>query len=171
MNETLDKLNKICGLARVTAKICIAFLIIGIFASIVMIGVVALYPDFLTDVFETGGTTVTNGLILATCVTAIFGGALGIVVLHYLDCLFTNIRDSNTPFTNKSVKYLETIARLLVIFTISVPAVSAIAAFAFSTDVVMEFSISALLVAGLVYVLSLIFKHGTSLQNESDAIL
>ena len=171
MNETLDKLNEICGLARIVAKICMALLVIGIVVSIIMIGLVALYPDFLTDIFEIGGTTITNGQILATSVTAIFGGALGIVILYYLDCLFTNIRDCNTPFTNKSVKYLETISILLVIFTTSVPAASAIAAYAFSTAVVMEFNIAALLVAALVYVLSLIFKHGTSLQKESDAIL
>ena len=172
MSETLNKLNKISEIAGLIAKICMVLLTLGIAAAVILICVVGLDPNFLTNLSESE-VTITNGQILTAGVTLFFGAVIGMVILYYLDRLFTNIHKNNTPFTDENVKSLKTIAILLVIFTIVVPAVSALTAYALDAgyDWTMQFNVISLFAAFIVYFLSLIFQHGTALQKESDETL
>jgi len=173
MSETLNRLNKISEIAGFIAKIGMVLLAIGIAVAIIMICVVGLNPDLLTDISEFTESTVTNNQVLMLCLTVIIGAAFGIVLLYYLDRFFANIHENNTPFTDENVKYLRTIAILLLIFTFVVPAISMLLAYALDagSDLIIQFNFVSLFAAFIVYFLSLIFKHGTALQKESDEML
>ncbi|MCL1810870.1 MAG: DUF2975 domain-containing protein [Methanomassiliicoccaceae archaeon] len=169
MSETLNRLNKISKYIGLGSKVLFVLLAIAIVFAFAVIVAVTLDPD-LVGLFE---PTVKNGQVLATCVTTICAGALGLIVLYYISRLFMNIYKNNTPFTDENVKTLEIIAIMAIVCAIAMPAASALSAYAFDAgyDQVIGFNAFTLFVAFLVYFLSLIFKYGAVLQKESDETL
>lgn len=171
MSETLNKLNKISWFVSILAKVCMVLLAIGIVALTAMAVVVSLSDALLAEISDFVGRTIVSGQVLGVFIAAILAAALGIVTLYYIDRFFSNIHKSNTPFSDESVRYMEIIAVLLLISTIAIPAISALLAYAFDSEVFMQFNLIPLFAAFIVYFMSLVFRYGASLQKESDETL
>jgi len=166
---------KISELAELLARIFMYLLVAVIILAVVLTVLVALNPDLIPFVAENveGAEVVTNGDFLAMSAACVTGGVIGVVTLYYVRSLFLKIHKSGTPFTDESAETLVLIAKLVVVGTIALPVITAVSSYAFGVwpNHAMDFNPFMLFVAFLLYFLSLIFKHGTALQRESDEML
>ncbi|AIZ56689.1 hypothetical protein Mpt1_c08100 [Candidatus Methanoplasma termitum] len=172
MSDTLDKLNKISWFVGIVVKILMALIVCAIVVVIALAIVAAVNIDFVLDNVS-GLTSGSQVAILAVCVIVIL--ILMFVILYYIDHFFMNIRKNNTPFNEASVKDLKILAILTLKLTIAQAVIGAVLAgtiFA-SQDLpsVIGFNPLSLFIAGVIYVLYLVFKYGVDLQKEADETL
>jgi hypothetical protein len=177
LSDALKKLNRISSFAGVIAKIIMAVLAIATVVAVIILIVTFTDPNLLTDPGRWGNITVTAPAtidqIRAAALAALVVIAFAEAIMYYVDRLFTNIRENNTPFTDENAKNLRIMAFLILAAVLVMAATGAILAYAFGTgsDIYIGANPFSLLVAFMVYVLSLIFSHGATLQKESDETL
>jgi len=172
LSETLNRLNRLSGYAGVASKIIMAILIIVIIGAVVAIAAVALDNSMIIE--EMAKEAVTKGDVQAAALNAIAAACAGLAIMYYVNRLFTNIHKNNALFTDDNVRDLRTIALLLVAAAIVITTVGVLTIVFLldTTDIVVGFNpLSMLLTAFIVYIVSLIFSHGTELQKQSDETL
>ena len=91
-------------------------------------------------------------------------------VFKYLDKLFVNICNSDTPFTNDNLEYLQKITKLIFITVIISFAGDLLSTMFFSSSMV-SFNLSTLVLVLVLYVITYIFEYACMLQNKSKAVM
>ena len=173
LSDTLNRLHKISGYAAVATKIIMVALVIVIISAAVMLAMVSA-GSFDLIIEELAEEEVTTKQIQAAALNAIAASAAVLVILYHIDRLFTNIHKRNALFTDDNVRDLRIIALLLAVAAVIITTVSVITIYFLldTTDIVVGFNpLTMLLAAFIVYIMSLIFSHGTELQRQSDETL
>ncbi|MCI8273072.1 MAG: helix-turn-helix domain-containing protein [Clostridia bacterium] len=121
----------------------------------------------LQDYFTKHSTTyyILTGEFIAICLLAFL--TIIFYILKYIEKLFVNIHNENTPFTMENIKYIRRIATLLIIAIIA-PTVlgilfQAIAQIDMNVDVELMDFILVLIIFSMAY----IFEYGYELQLDS----
>ena len=109
-------------------------------------------PVILTDKIDVGDASLFVPEFVKGNITAILQTAAILVILSFAKKFFKLLVDDGTPFRAEVVKNLRNMAIVLIVLG----AFSGLAVF---------------IAAGVVYVLSLVFDYGYTLQNESDTTL
>jgi len=172
MNEAMNKLSKISWFVGIIVKILMILIALAIAAVIILAIVAAVNIDL---VMENVSSITSSGqvVIMAVCAIAIL--LFMLLILYYIDHFFKDIREKNTPFTEGSVKDLKILAILTLLFVIAQTVIGAV--LVYSIDIpdgipmTIGFNPVSLFVAGIIYVLYLVFKYGVELQKESDETL
>jgi hypothetical protein len=147
---------------------CLIICIVG--ASIVLILTIA-DPDLLVRNIE---DLPTIAQLQALAVNATAMAFAGLLILYYINHLFTNIHKNNALFTDGNVRDLKIIAILIFVSAIVLTAVTVLTLFFIENteNIVVGFNPMIMLAtAFVVYIVSLIFGYGTELQRESDETL
>jgi Mn2+/Fe2+ NRAMP family transporter len=170
MNNALKRLNTFCRYGEVLALIAMVVLVLIIAATAIMMAVVGLDADILSQIDD---SAFTSGQLLAMGTIVIAAMIFALVILYYAYLLCKNIHLNNTPFRDENVKYLERISIFTVTCAIVVPIIGGIFVLAMDIDPtqMLTFNPLMLLFALPVYLASLVLKYGTTLQKESDETL
>ncbi|MDR0198245.1 MAG: DUF2975 domain-containing protein [Methanomassiliicoccaceae archaeon] len=177
MSDALNKLNRISRYGGLIAKVIMAILVIAIVALVILLAVTVADPELSFNPADWNNmiiaAPVTIGQIQAAALAAIATIAAILAIMYYIDRLFTSLHKNNTPFTDENVRNLRIIAILILAATIVLAIIGAALSYVFDTDAmtVIGFNPFTLLVALMVYILSLIFSYGVTLQRESDQTL
>ena len=181
MSESLDRLIRISRWGEVITKVLMIIMVIGIVAGTVALVYIAVNPDFIITAVSDGALILNVPIedidISAVAWALILGllvlGVLVTALLYFTGRLFGNIYDNKTPFTDDNARILMIMAILIVVCTIATPILD------FAVQNIIDatyyqsygFGVFPLFVALILYVLSLVFKHGAELQRESDHTL
>ena len=182
LSEDLSKLTKISKIGAIFARILMAVTIICTIVATVLLVVIYLNPDIITDIVNAAGGKINNipiedidikAVASVFAVSVMVLGPLGFTVLYFVNQMFTNIYRNNTPFTEDNARCLEIIAVLLVIYTIITAIFDGVMQWVIDIPFYQSYGvgISPLLVAVLLYFLALVFRHGAALQKQSDETL
>ncbi|MCL2712648.1 MAG: DUF2975 domain-containing protein [Methanomassiliicoccaceae archaeon] len=181
MSETLNRLTTISKYGGIGANVLMILMIIAAVAAVIALAAVAVNADLIIDLVERYGGVwdlpiskdrlAPVAAALIPCVIIIL--SLIIAILYFVARLLTNIHENNTPFTDENADTLVKIAILTLICTIVIPILD------FAIQRMIDsgyyqsygFGLFPLFVAGLLYLLSLVFKHGAELQKEADETL
>ena len=179
MSEALNKLTKVSRFVGSVTTVLMVALTVAMIVAVVAIIAVALNPDIVNSVIEYAGNTINIDDIDTTAAAAILLATvlvlmpLMIAIMYFVRRMFNNIHENNTPFTDDNAKCLVNIALLTVACTIAAPILDYALQTVIDTASYQAYSFSAfpLLVALLLYFLSLVFKYGAELQKESNETL
>ena len=176
----MNKLTNISRFAAFGAKILMVLAAIIMTISVILMVFAAVDPDLVTVAVTTAGINNVNlddidvrAVAVVTSVGILAMGLLGMAALYYTDRLFTNIYKNNTPFTSDNARCLEMLAILTVIFTVAMIIFDVSMLQVLDAEYYQSFGVGIfpLFLALLIYLLSLVFKHGATLQKESDETL
>lgn len=108
-----------------------------------------------------------------SCTNALLGGTVGAFLSYYCYSLFRNIKEKQTPFDKANSSYLTKIGITSLIQAFGVPLIMLIITSATKTSDIFSSKVSgvSLVFALFIFTLSLIFKYGSSLQEEADTTL
>ncbi len=169
MSETLNRLNKLSLYVGIVAKVLMA--LIGLLLIVMVITAIyfALDPDMVSELF----TDLSYGQVQSMAVTIIAICVGGFSILFFVNRLFVTIHKNHTPFLEENVRNLNIIAVLVVVMALAVPALEILLAYALKIESVLavNFNVTMLFMAFLVYLVSLVFRYGVILQKESDETL
>jgi hypothetical protein len=170
MSAALTRLNKISEIVGLIVKIIMILIVVAMVGVCLAAIAIAVFPDIQLDIAPEL-TVAVNAAVFATMVIVLL--VIIFAILYYIDRLFTGITKNNTPFTDDSVENLRMIAILMVVTAVAAPIMGGILVyfFDFSGATVFGFDPLILFVAFLIYIISLVFSHGTALQKESDVTL
>ena len=91
-----------------------------------------------------------------------------IIILDYVDKLFTNIKNNNTPFTLDNINYIKRISYLMIALIIIDPISSIL--FGLLTNIVNNstgFELISILEILIIFSMSYIFEYGYEIQKDS----
>ena len=181
MSESLNRLVKLSKWGAIIAKVLMILTVVCMIILTICLIYIAANADLVINAVA-DGTLIINipietidipaaATVIILCVLVM--GVIGVVLLYYTGRLFKNIYDNRTPFTDDNARSLIIMAVLIVICTIAAPI------FDFALQRIIDgvylqtlgFGAPPLFVALILYVLSLVFKHGAELQRESDHTL
>jgi hypothetical protein len=155
-----------------------AIVVVMMIGAVIILAVTVADPDFFMNLyvrFEIEDfSTVTNGQIQAAAVTLFATAAIILAIMHYIDNIFTNIHKNNTPFMGENVRSLKIVAVLVFAAAFVPTIISAVAKYFLEDDpniIVGSSPFVLLLMAFVIYGLSIVFSYGTALQKESDETL
>ena len=146
-----------------------AVLIAGIVAVTLLMAASFVDADLIMENMKPAAISV--GQLRALALIAAAACLFGLVIMYHINRIFMNIHRNNTPFTEDNVRDLRVIALLVLVVTIVLPIMSEASAYAAGEAAVIGFNPFTLLMAFIIYILSLIFSYGTELQRESDETL
>jgi hypothetical protein len=176
MSDALNKLNRISRFASVIAKIVMVITVIAIIAMTAVLVITAVHSGLLVnpDLWSAAEEApMTIGQIQAAALTGIVTATVILVIMYYIDRIFTETHKNNTPFLNENVRFLKIIA-ILVFVAAFVPVINATATYFLEngTGIVVGFNpLILLLMAFVIYGISIVFSYGVTLQKESDETL
>ncbi len=158
-----SRLQRICNIAKyvVLAGIVLCVLIL---AGVIGVLILMLSDPSLT--IENMGRNESFFLIFVTVVNQIISSLL----FYFLYNLTKSLGSENSPFISENVWLLKKMALLLLIGWIVVMAAGVILTIIWSLPIT-GINGDALLMAGIIYVISLVFEYGVRLQEESDSFV
>ena len=109
-------------------------------------------------------------LVVLTEVILVFFEASAVVaflVFKYLDKLFKNIHDGDTPFTMENVGYIKKMAYLMIGLIILPFVADLIASGAYNIDFAYTFDLTDILYIIIIFSMSYIFEYGYQIQLDS----
>lgn len=87
-------------------------------------------------------------------------------ILRYVDMLFVNISEKDTPFTEENSDYINKIAYLSLV-TVLISFVADIVSSLFFKDSMVSFNLSRVIYVLILYIIAYIFEYACILQKES----
>ena len=121
-------------------------------------------------IFEDNSNIKIIGYIEAGLVFLLTDIVIMIIILNYVEKLFNNIKNNNTPFTLENVKFIKNISYLMIALIIITP----ISGVVFNSlfDVVDEnspFELMSILEILIIFSMSYIFEYGYEMQKDSKS--
>ena len=121
-------------------------------------------------IFEDNSNIKIIGYIEAGLVFLLIDIVIMIIILNYVEKLFNNIKNNNTPFTLENVKFIKNISYLMIALIIITP----ISGVVFNSlfDVVDEnspFELMSILEILIIFSMSYIFEYGYEMQKDSKS--
>lgn len=162
----IKRLQKICRFGSYLIAILLIFLIL---AAIAVFIVAAFVPEIRDEVFNSGDASLNLLNEIVFFITVV----ITVVILTVVYQLMNAISKGRTPFTIQNVKYIKSIAVLLLILGVVVTILNL--TFSLTNTAGMEYDanieVTPMLAAIVVYCISLVFQYGVVLQEESDQTL
>lgn len=158
-----SRLQRICIIAKYIILAGIALVTLILFAMIVLGVFLLLDPDLTLDGMDRSEIYL---LIILTIINQI----ISILIFYYLYRLTKSIGDESSPFTSANVKLLKYMALILLIGWVFGMVVDLIVTSMLSLEFT-GFNADALVMAGVIYVVSLVFEYGVRLQEDSDSFV
>ena len=180
MNEAKQKIIKTSKVVAIVLKV--SFILAAIAMGLLLIGIVLLIfanggvSQSLqqTLAITAQGTSATNIAVYNLLVALGMGIillAMAFMVLFMLHRLFVNISREHTPFTETNVKIMKKVAVWTVITCIVDCITNGIADKILTGTTTFTLNFIWLVVAVVIYCISLIFDYGCQLQQQSDETL
>ena len=95
-----------------------------------------------------------------------------IIILSYVEKLFNNIKNNNTPFTLDNVHFIKRISYLMIALIILTPLSGLIINLLFGiSDVESPFELMSILEILIIFSMSYIFEYGYEIQKDSKGII
>ncbi len=172
MDET-DKESNLMKLGRLSHYTSMAILVFLIFTTVVLVIALAMivliyaqYPPVMDmrPMRDVDSALYNNCSTVVMCVVIIF-------LLLLMARFFNNIKVSYTPFTCENVRILRMTASVMVISAILMPLILTTLASILQQNYTVDVEVILLVMAMVVYCLSLVFGYGAALQKESDETL
>ena len=162
-DQDKSRLQRICNIAKyvVLAGIVIAGLIL---AGLVCLGAMMLNDPSLA--FEYMGRDELFFLIVTNSINQV----VSILLFFFLYRLTKSLGSEGSPFTSDNVWLLKKMAIILFCGWVFALIVDSILAYTWSVEYA-GINADALLMAGIIYVISLVFEYGVRLQEESDSFV
>lgn len=101
------------------------------------------------------------------CLVAVVYLILSIIILRYLEKLFVNINNGDTPFTLENVKYIKKMAYLLIAAILLPYAAGSLFEMVMKTDLAIEFELYKVIEILFLFSMSYIFEYGYEIQLDS----
>jgi len=169
MSETSDRLKRLSGFAGVVSKIILALLVICVIVSAILLVITVVDLSILPDAV-TNELTERQAQYIALNALAV--SAVALAIMYYVQRLFTDIHGSDAVFTEKNVNSLRSIALTMVVAAVVMIIVTGITYIMDPMPIINGGNtLLFLLMAFIVYIISLIFQHGAELQRQSDETL
>lgn len=124
----------------------------------------------VNKVLTKSNTYILSCTLLLT-ITLLISGFFTIKMFSYLEKLFVNIHNNDTPFTMENVKYIEKIT-LYFLLNIFVPdMVGLVVGIIYGLDLGIDIEVTLYLMSFVIYSLALVFKYGYYLQLDSKSTM
>lgn len=101
------------------------------------------------------------------CLVAVVYLILSIIILRYLEKLFVNINNGDTPFTLENVKYIKKMAYLMIAAILLPYAAGSLFEMVMKTDLAIEFELYKVIEILFLFSMSYIFEYGYEIQLDS----
>ena len=170
--NNLEKLQRISGHVSVLILIIMVLMALAIVISLILLVLCYIDGSWFSEVMSLLEEEALAGFE-ASMVVGVIDSLFVLAMLWLMYKMFSDIKSSYTPFKNENVTRLKHVAYILLVYSIALPIIGAIAE-ELSGDpllVVIEFNFVLVAVAVLFYCMSLVFAYGTNLQKESDETL
>ena len=124
------------------------------------------------EIFNTHSNAEIIGYAEAALVFLLISIVLVIFVLGYVEKLFNNIKNNNTPFTLDNVHYIKRISYLMIALIILTPLSGVFVNLIFGmTEVESPFELMGILEILIIFSMSYIFEYGYEIQKDSKGII
>jgi hypothetical protein len=124
------------------------------------------------EIFNTHSNAEIIGYAEASLVFLLISIVLVIFVLGYVEKLFNNIKNNNTPFTLDNVHYIKRISYLMIALIILTPLSGVFVNLIFGmTEVESPFELMGILEILIIFSMSYIFEYGYEIQKDSKGII
>ena len=124
------------------------------------------------EIFNTHSNAEIIGYAEAALVFLLISIVLVIFVLGYVEKLFNNIKNNNTPFTLDNVHYIKKISYLMIALIILTPLSGVFINLIFGmTEVESPFELMGILEILIIFSMSYIFEYGYEIQKDSKGII
>ena len=160
---TKTRLQRICNIAKYVVLAGI------ILSAVILVGVIGLLALMFSDPTMTVENMGRNESFFLFGV-ALVNQVISIILFYYLYQLTKSLGSENSPFISKNVWLLKKMAILLfggwTLVTVAGLTISVLWSLP-----ITGINGDALLMAGIIYVISLVFEYGVRLQEESDGFV
>jgi len=158
-----SRLQRICNIATYVVLAGI------ILCALILLGVSLIAVMMLVDPSLTLDGMDRNELFFLIIASAI-NQVISIALFYYLMKLTKSIGHESSPFTSANVRLLKLMAVILLIGWVFAMAVEVIITALWELEST-GLNVDALVMAGIIYVISLVFEYGVRLQEESDGFV
>ena len=161
--QTKTRLQRICNIAKYVVLAGI------ILSAVILVGVIGLLAMMFSDPTLTVENMGRNESFFLFGV-ALVNQVISIIMFYYLYQLTKSLGSENSPFISENVWLLKKMAILLFAGWTLVTVAGLIISVLWSLPIT-GINGDALLMAGIIYVISLVFEYGVRLQEESDGFV
>ena len=122
----------------------------------------------IIDIFNNNSKYEIIGYLEAGFVFLLLDLIIMIIILNYVEKLFTNIKDNNTPFTLDNVNYIKRMSYLLIALIIISPLTGTLFGLILGVSESGEgFELMSILEILIIFSMSYIFEYGYEIQKDS----
>ena len=157
------RLQRICSIAKYIVLAGIVLCILILVGGVCLLAMALTDPSFALE-------NLSREELLFVIFVMITNQAISVFVFYYLYELTKSIGDGSSPFTSANVWHLKKMAILLFVGWIAVTSAGMALSVIWSVPIT-GINGDALLMAGIIYVISLVFEYGVRLQEESDGFV
>ncbi len=161
--QTKTRLQRICNIAKYVVLAGI------ILSAVILVGVIGLLAMMFSDPTMTADNVGRNESFFLFGV-ALVNQIISIILFYYLYQLTKSLGSENSPFISENVWLLKKMAILLFAGWTLVTVAGLTISVLWSLPIT-GINGDALLMAGIIYVISLVFEYGVRLQEESDGFV
>ncbi|MBR6529036.1 MAG: helix-turn-helix domain-containing protein [Firmicutes bacterium] len=124
------------------------------------------------EIFSTHSSAEIIGYAEAALVFLLINIVIVIIILGYIEKLFNNIKNNNTPFTLDNVNFIKRISYLMIALIILTPLSGIFINLIFGmTEVESPFELMGILEILIIFSMSYIFEYGYEIQKDSKGII
>lgn len=124
------------------------------------------------EIFSTHTSAEIIGYAEAALVFLLINIVIVIIILGYIEKLFNNIKNNNTPFTLDNVNFIKRISYLMIALIILTPLSGIFINLIFGmTEVESPFELMGILEILIIFSMSYIFEYGYEIQKDSKGII
>ena len=127
--------------------------------------------DELITIFNNNSKYEIIGYTEAALIFLIVNLVIMIIILNYVEKLFNNIKNNNTPFTLDNVNYIKRISYLMIALIIINPLSSLLISLITEISEGGGFELMSILEILIIFSMSYIFEYGYEIQKDSKGIM
>lgn len=127
--------------------------------------------DELITIFNNNSKYEIIGYTEAALIFLIVNLIIMIIILNYVEKLFNNIKNNNTPFTLDNVNYIKRISYLMIALIIINPLSSLLISLITEISEGGGFELMSILEILIIFSMSYIFEYGYEIQKDSKGIM
>ena len=127
--------------------------------------------DELITIFNNNSKYEIIGYTEAALIFLIVNLVIMIIILNYVEKLFNNIKNNNTPFTLDNVIYIKRISYLMIALIIINPLSSLLISLITEISECGGFELMSILEILIIFSMSYIFEYGYEIQKDSKGIM
>ena len=127
--------------------------------------------DFI-EIFNTHSDLEIIGYAETALIFLLISIVIVIIILGYVEKLFKNIKNNNTPFTLDNVKFIKRISYLMIALIILTPLAGVFINLIFGlSEAESPFELMGILEILIIFSMSYIFEYGYEIQKDSKGII